>query len=95
MKSYMMFYFADCGDRVWDEDGLCKLCGGNMHEFNDLRGDYVKTIDHQIEMKRSRNDAKLALIEELINFFSPDGLSIGEENWLIAKAKSIKNELEK
>ena len=46
IKTYSMFWYAGCGDNTWDDDGVCKLCGGNMHEFNSMQGEYVLTSDY-------------------------------------------------
>jgi hypothetical protein len=48
-------------------------------------GSYVLFNDHI-------ND-KIDMIDELIKFFKPDGLTLGEESWLLAKATSLRNEM--
>ena len=46
IKTYSQFWYAGCGDNTWDEHGNCKLCGGSMHEYNNMNGDYVKKSDY-------------------------------------------------
>jgi len=37
--------------------------------------------------------AQVQVLDELLAFFSPDGLSLAEESWLLHKAKSLRERL--